>query len=267
MSIITIKRIKKKGWASSTGERYPGTTYTLCLPLDARTGSYKKILNSEEVKELEKEIGESLSFRVTNTFWRDFKSTFVAEEDKILDLSDPMHRIEYALLLASEEVANNELERHNNPKAKWVIFNEEKEAEEKLKATEIRKKGYKILDTITPEEIREMLLLIGQGNGVERLSNNVVEKRLVSWVEDEDNNGKNSLDRFRKLILLYEDKYKNDKVFLAKLVKSGLFRKRGNSYFYNQDLIGDGEDLALAELRKNKELRKGLEAALKEKEK
>lgn len=227
---VIIKRKPRQTWSGK--HRYPGTTHTLTVPMDKITGNYITGLSDKKRKDLEKATGFNLSADRSNTFWRDFKITFIEGEDKILDLNDPRHEIEYHVLGQHNLVITDKSQEPVKSKAEYVVFDEFKEAKDKNIDRKITTQAWVYYDKMAPDEMRDLCLLVPKlASKARTASDEVVKKYLGDFIEEDSRN--------RKLfIALYEDKGKNDKIFIEKLVASNILRKNGTSFYYGEEVLG-----------------------------
>jgi hypothetical protein len=102
----------------SESTAFTGTSRSIILPKDARTGRYIKVLSFEEQAFLEEKLGVNLDVsRIENNYWDKVRITLRKDDRELdnnfveLDLSDPHMYIQWKVLLAAQEVANSATEQ------------------------------------------------------------------------------------------------------------------------------------------------------------
>lgn len=248
--VVVIKSIAKPNWSNI--KKYPNTKDVLTCPLDAATGSYKTGLTPEKRSELEQKLKVDLSPSRTNEFWQNFSIVFKDNDDKTLNLEDPIQELEYYVLLEHRLVAKDMGELKQRPHVKYVFYDQDKEYREMNLKAKVEREAISTFNSLTPEEIREYLIMIGRSAG--NVSAHVAETTFYEWVKE---NPQQFLD-------MHKDPKKEVKALISKLHIHNIIRKSGRAYYYNDDLLGldFDETIAFFENKKNGELRKLLQERL-----
>jgi hypothetical protein len=239
---IVVKFIAKKAHWSGFNERYPNTKQVLVCPLNASGSAYGIQLSAEEIEWYNKVLATDVTPTINNMFWRNFSISIFAGRDLVLDLTDPVHSLQYKVLQIHPLVAKNNAEAMKNPHCQYVIYDAEAEARQQNEARNLRRQADEILRNLSTEEAIDMLMLMGKTpTGTELQSRNLIENRLAEFIES-------SKAKTIQFIEAYYDPAKHDRIFLYKLVKYNIVRKNGAAFVYADELIGHNEESTLAYL-------------------
>lgn len=103
------------------------------LPRDAKTGSYKQILTTEELLYFSEALQQDLSFtkRVDN-FWDKYSVRIRKTKDLLINgiafnLSDAYQNLDYRIMKSLKIVASTFAEKDNNPNFIWYLAEENEE--------------------------------------------------------------------------------------------------------------------------------------------
>jgi hypothetical protein len=201
-----------------------------------------------------KRIGDELGVTIDRAFWTNF-AVILTDKPKTFDTSDPFCELQVLFLKAHPEVANSMNDIVNE--TSYVIYDEVEEAKKENKKFESVLNAYAYIKEMTITERAEFLTLFGVKT--ENLADEVIMKKLK---EKADNNSVLFCDMF-------EDKNREMKVFIAKLVRYEVLRKNGEALFYGDLMLGGNMELAIEFLKNtdHQETLVGLKKVLKEKSK
>jgi hypothetical protein len=237
-SIMNVKSSK-----GTTPKILPGVNHSISPSLDSFGRMNTGVTSEEYMKIMSADGGEPIPYQ---KFYTNF-CIKVSDKGKDLDLSIPKHKLMYALLKISKEVAKNKAEV-NSAVHTFYIEDENEEALKKLSSIEAKKVAYSLFSEMAPSEIRDFLVLFGKD--VSNVSDKVAEAKLGELIEI--NPGK-----FTKM---FKDVNKEVKINLRKLVANGIVRKEGPVHFFGEEgeavMLGSTEELAMAFLTdaKNQDL-------------
>jgi len=252
---VLLKPLRKASWSGFS--RFPKCKDTVVAT--SGRGGYITGLTLEEEKEVEKELRlKEGELNKNSDFWKNY-AVHIFDKEMLLDLDIAKDKLDYYLLRASKKVANSIKEYNEGlwPKAIYVMHDFEEEAKTENIAIQVRKKAWKKFATMSAEEMKQVLKLMGKK--ADNLSNEVVENTLNKIIETdpEEFNRIVGIDNF-KTRLLVED-----------LLHSNYLRKMGSKYLYADDVIGYNLDEAISYLNdpKNQEILITLQEKLKAKKK
>ena len=136
--IVRLKPIVKEGKMNRGPKHigyfmFNGAFKNYVLPKDPRTGSFKPILTTEEIKFFSEELQEDLSFnkRVDN-FWDKYSVRITKDENlmmngKAFDLSDTYQNLDYRIMKAIRKTAESFEAKKDSPVFMWYIAKENEE--------------------------------------------------------------------------------------------------------------------------------------------
>ena len=102
-------------------------------------------------------------------------------KDLILDTSDTYDELRYIFLKSHRRVANGLADRKAT--ANYVIVNEEIEAKEINKISQLKRKAFREFDKMSVGDMRKCLRVLG--HSAEDINAEIVEKRLNDYVESD----------------------------------------------------------------------------------
>lgn len=231
--IVKVKQIKKtQQWSG-----YEGAIYKNCKhSISPFYNQYSQIITGLDEDD-EKRLGEILDrdLRSTSPFWHDFR-VIMTEKDLILNTDKPEDELKYKLLKAHYSVANSENDL--NPRAIFVIYNEEEEAKGINSSASIEIKAFTLLSKLTKEQKKDILRLYPSYTKTDNVADSIVDARLYEEM-------KKSPSKFVKLV---EDKKRDMKIMLKDLVSNRILRKNKNAYYYGEDALGHDEESTITYL-------------------
>jgi hypothetical protein len=246
LRIIKIKPVKtyNRQEGNTNGVSVlPGASLTLA-PLGDGYGKIVTGIEPSEFKELMPEFSGGYS-----EYFKNFKVRLTAEE-RILDLARTSDLIIYKFLLTRSEIAKSKEEVTSQ--TKFILIDEEKEAEKETSKADLKFKAMTYLNDMSAEEQSNFLRLFGYSTRM--LSVSVVRSKLIAVIEQNPT----------AFLSKYSDKNKATRMLLASLIQSDILQTRSNSVYFNEELIGASEDLAVEYLNspRNQEMKINLIAAL-----
>lgn len=231
MAHVHIKPIERERWHKKSAKEFPNRPVKIEAFVDPTTGRYATGLSPEDRERLERITGFNLSDLYVNghphEFWSS-KAGMVVLEDAttVLDNSNPLEEIKIKLLKASHFVANSlaEYEQGLAPYAKFVIFDEQEEVEEKAAKSAARKKVYSISEKLTPSKKADIVMIV-LGTSVKKQSPEFIEVKFDEATEE--------VGPIKMLEILNSDPKRNatHSVVLEGLDR-GVLRKEGSSIYY-----------------------------------
>ena len=229
-SIMNVKSSK-----ATTPKILPGVYHAISPCLDSFGRMVTGVTSEEYNKIMSTDAGNPIPY---NEFYTNF-CVKISDSGKELDLSIPKHKLMYALLKTSKEVASNK-EEINPAVHTFYIEDENEEAVKKLTAIQSKKEAYSLFAEMTSKEVRDFLVLFGKSS--DNVSDKVAEAKLGEMIDVNP----------EKFIKLYNDVNKEVKINLRKLVQKGIIRKEGKAYFYGEEgeaiFLGSTEELAIVYL-------------------
>jgi hypothetical protein len=221
---------------------FDGAFKSYPLPRDRRTGSYKKILNSKEMEAFSEMLQEDLSFtKQKDNFWDKFsvrieKSESLMTTGKPFDLSKPWENLEYRVLKANREVAEDYKKRDMSPVYIWYFAEAEDENIYKSKEAEKTQKIWMFFGTIQGSRSK-MSDLISVYYAQKNKSNVVDPNATKEWMQGELHKIiENDPDFILETI---EDDNYDIKALIINGVKAGAIIKKGRNKY---NIKGDGVD-------------------------
>jgi hypothetical protein len=260
---VKIKRNPKSGYFGLFA--YPKSVTTLSCQLNSK-GSHNTGLTPEEEKYYEKQLegmgvkpgdlGKHSSWW-DNVFNTEFAIRLFNTKTTELILDNPINQIKYKVLLAHGDVANSDIER-NKPGILFYIDDEEARAKEELKVLNFELEGMKLIIGLTPEQKRGSLRLFGKSNP-DLMSEDVCSAQLMMEMKKEP----------KKFFDIITDKELSTKMFIYELLDKKIISRKGNYFYYNDDLIANTTDECVTYMNdpKNQSVRLGLETKLKKNKK
>lgn len=230
---VKIKPIKKvQKWSGFQGIRYKNTKHYLTAFYD-KYGSMVTGLSDEDAERLGKILDRDL--KNTSSFWHDFKVIMMDRELR-LNLDKPEDELKYKLLLVHPLVKASESEL--NPKAMYVVYNEQEEAKVANTTSSVKIKANLLYSSLTANEKKEVLRLYPGYNRTDTVSSEVIDAKLYAQLEANP----------EKFVSIIEDKKRDMKILLKDLVTSRVLRKNKNAYYYGEDALGHDEESTITYL-------------------
>jgi len=224
---VIVKPLNRNAWSGIIQYK---NCHTSLAPYFTRTGRLYTGLSEED----EKRLGEKLRLELnpSSPFWLTFHIK-MSGKDLVLSTDDPYDELRYLFLKSHKRVANGLADKKAT--ANFVIINEEEEAIESNKLSQIKRKAIKEFDKLTVSEMRRCLRLYG--HKAEDLSNESVEFKLNTLVEE---------DPSRFLTTWVMNTNKDTEFLIQEAVSKNVIRKSKNIYKYGTDIIGHGLEDAIS---------------------
>jgi len=194
-----------------------------------RTGNRYTGLSKED----EARLGETLRIDLapTSPFWITFHIK-MGTKDLVIDTTDPYDELKYLFLKSHKRVADGLAD--NKATANYVIVNEEMEAKEMNKFSQLKRRALREFDKMSIGDMRKCLRILGRN--AEETSAEIVEQRLNDYIEADP--------------LMYMEKWVNNKrkdaeFLIQEAVSKNVIRKNKNIYKYGTDIIGHNLEAAV----------------------
>jgi len=198
-------------------------------------------LSDEDEERLSKKL--SLDLNPTSDFWNTF---FIRMSDKplMLDISDPVDELKYLFLKSHKLIAPSLQEKKAS--AKYVIVNQEAEAEVKNKRAKIKRNAIKSFDKLSTTDIMKALRLYGYKS--DTVSIGQAEAKLFDLVET---------DPEKFLTIWVDNKYRETQFMIEAAIAKNIIRKNKSAYMYGTEIIGHSLDdtIIFLEDKKNQDLK------------
>lgn len=195
-----------------------------------------KAQQEEFEKELNLKPGELAQFNLD--YWSKYKLVIKRDTGTLLDCDNNiMDKLTYCLILAESKTgmprfSMTKQEAEFNPFCEFIVLSAEKEAVQKNKTLELKKRAYKKLDELTLQDQMEFLSVYEQGKY--RSSNDNKPDFIQATVGDilEKNPA--------KFLEVLEDPFYKEYIFLGKCVRENVLSKTGPKYFTKEgELLGN----------------------------
>ena len=229
-NLVYVKPIVRERWHGLHNigrSKFEGTADVIQVLYESKTGKLATGLDSDDESRLGSSLGQDLDNN--SDFWNTFK---VKLEDKtmIFDMAIPLHELQLKVLKASKFSANSqkELDRGDWPYAKDVIYDESLEVEKQAAAVQVKAQAIAIFSELSPQRKIDILKIFGRS--VENNSDNFVYAKLYEIVEGET----------QEFIRVASMKPAEIKVrsMVFDLEKTGILRRKGTAYLYNDQQVG-----------------------------
>lgn len=252
----TLKAISKDDW--SKVNRFSNTFLTLTPGLD-KAGNPRAILTDpKEENEFEAKLNlHPGALSRYSDFWDTFQVR-VGKDGLVLDDTDPEDLLKIKFLKGDNLVACGAAELRTKPHAEFILSSPEEDAKVKNEGREHKKKAYSEFSKLTPNDMRDVLLLFGKT--ADDLSNDIVEDQLASLMEVD----------YKKFVNVVTDKNFAKKVLLTKAYNNGTVRRSAMSdhadFYFGEVLLGHdiNEACEFLNLKSNTETYLGIKKELKE---
>lgn len=231
MAQVQIKPIERVRWHGKSSKEFPNRPVKIEAFVDPSTGRYVTGLSPEDRERLERITGFDLSDLYVNgkphPFWSS-KAGMVVLEDAttILDSKNPLEEIKIKLLKASHFVANSmsEYEQGLAPYAKFVIFDEQEEVEEKAARSAALKRVYALSEKLTPAKKADIIMVV-LGVSVKKQSSEYIEVKFDEAIE--------MIGPHKMLELLNNDPKRTAiNAIVLEAIDRSILRKEGSSIYY-----------------------------------
>ena len=231
-NLVYVKPIVRERWHGLHNigrSKFEGTADVIQVLHDSKTGKLATGLDTDDEARLASSLGQDLTNIPNNEFWHTFK---VKLEDKtmIFDMNVPMHELQLKVLKASKFCANSqkELDRGDWPYAKYVIYDETVEVEKQAAAVQVKAQAVAVFSDLSPQRKIDILKIFGRS--VDNNSDNFVYAKLYEIVENDT----------KEFIRVASMKPAEIKVrsMVFDLEKTGILRRKGTAYLYNDQQVG-----------------------------
>ena len=183
----------------------------------------------------EKILGEALrkDLRPTSEFFNNFFIR-VGDEDVLIDIDAPEGEVKYLFLKNHKRVANG-LSDKTKPGANYVLINDDEQAKEANKRSQVKRKALKEFDKLSIDDMRKCLRIYG--HNADSISNELVEHKLNEIVEE---NPQRFFDKW------VDNKLRVSEYQIKDAIGRNVIRKNRNLYQYGTDIIGRSLEEAMA---------------------
>ena len=231
-NLVYVKPIVRERWHGLHNigrSKFEGTADVIQVLHDSKTGKLATGLDTDDEARLASSLGQDLTNIPSNEFWHTFK---VKLEDKtmIFDMNVPMHELQLKVLKASKFCTNSqkELDRGDWPYAKYVIYDETVEVEKQAAAVQVKAQAVAVFSDLSPQRKIDILKIFGRS--VDNNSDNFVYAKLYEIVENDT----------KEFIRVASMKPAEIKVrsMVFDLEKTGILRRKGTAYLYNDQQVG-----------------------------
>lgn len=230
---IKIKKIQRPGYFGINS--YPKSKMTICAQLHSKTGAYVTGLTEDEEREFEKELNlESKKLGKRSPWWGevfnvDYAIRLNATKTTEFVLDNAMDKLKYRVMLASDKIANSELEK--SPNALFYIDNAELKAKFEMESLNWEFEGMSLILKLTPEEQRGSLRLFGK-IGVDTLSEVMLKAQLAQELKKDP----------KEFVTILNDKNLKTRMFIQELIEKSLIKRKGIYYLHGEDTIASSTD-------------------------
>lgn len=193
------------------------------LPMDRQGNLINPFSSKGEQKWLERELDLDLNiYRNKDNYWMTFKVK-MGKGEKMLDLSNPKHYIEYLVLKANKLfIAPSGDKQFDRATYRYVMLNPEYETNTEAKAIDKKIEAYKALGKLEDDSTAMVDFLKIYGKKVDDSSKKEFLVAEINKVIEK------SVDDF---LTLYNDKENYEvRLLIARAVESGVIEKKGRKY-------------------------------------
>jgi hypothetical protein len=198
-------------------------------------------LDKTDTKRLSEELGMDL--KATSNFWNTF---FIRMSDRpiILDTEDPMDEMKYLFLKGHKLIAPSVSEKKAT--AKFVIVNQEAEAEVKNKKSKIKRDAIVAFNKLSTTDMKKALRLYGYK--AEEISIEQAESKLFDVVEG---------DPAKFLEVWVNNTDRETQFMIEAAIAKNIIRKNKNAYYYGTEIIGNSliDTVSYLKDKKNQDLK------------
>jgi len=223
-----LKPIRKDVFSKVT--RYSNTYVKIGAPLSATSGDPVTGLTEDDEVYFEKALRmQPGTLSPKSDYWVTFHVS-IGEDGLVLNTENPEHEFHVKFLKINKLIANGYADK--NADAEFVLSCDDEEAKISNEGRKHKKEAYKIFSTLTPSDMRGILLMLGKP--AQDVSDDIVEDQLGSEMEA----------NFEKFVSIAGDEKLKYKVFLTKAVNYGIVRRDGKSnfadFYYKEVFLGKG---------------------------
>lgn len=233
---IVIKpatKIKFSGVSS-----YTNTRTTIEGAQIGKGGAYNTGLTREEEIHYEKELGLAPGTlnKHNGAFWGHVLDlSLPMDKAYTMTISSPMDELKLKVLLASDRVANNELELQKNPKAEFFI--EDKEAKAKIEelAIDLNFTAMEAFQSLILDEKIGYLKLYGK-TGVNDMSEKFIKTELYKEIVKDP----------KKFLDFTKNPDITLRIQIQDMLELGTLKRKGSYYNFEDEVIGPSIDSVVA---------------------
>jgi hypothetical protein len=228
MTLVRIQRVNSANFLNETFKVYNAMQQSSIPCMNTKAGRLTGLTKEEEI-EFEDKLGYTRgTLARTSPFWKEYQIKLTGKNHA---LNDEFPEEELALKVARAQiglVAPSMLALKTDGRytqAEFVVVEAESEAKAENVTFKDKKKAYKLLENLTIEDMRQILLVMGKGSS--SMGNETVENILMKEV-----------DRVPKLFInIVEDPDFQLKIFVEECAEMGILEKRGSGYAYAGELV------------------------------
>ncbi|QDP46352.1 MAG: hypothetical protein GOVbin1709_14 [Prokaryotic dsDNA virus sp.] len=229
-TLVYVKPIIRNKWHGLNDlnrSKFQDTADVLMALYDSKIGKLATGLDSDDETRLGAALGADLGS--TSEYWDNFRVR-LKDQTMIYDLSIPLQEVQIKLLKASRFVANSqkEFDQGKWPAAKYIIFDEEQELEKKATEVELKTKAIELFNNLSLEKKIDLLKIYGKYTMDS--SRDFVYTKLYEIVEETPTD-------FLKVASLKPEQIKI-KALVFDLERTGIFRRKGTAFLYNDQQVG-----------------------------
>ena len=229
-TLVYVKPIIRKKWHGLNDlnrSKFQDTSDVLMALYDSRVGKLATGLDSDDESRLGSALGADLAS--TSEYWSEFRVK-LKDQTMIYDLSIPLQEVQIKLLKASRFVANSqkEFDQGKWPAAKYIIFDEIQELEKKANEVELKTRAIEVFNNLSSEKKVDLLKIYGRYTSDS--SRDFVYTKLYEIVEENPGD-------FLQVASTTPEHIKI-KALVFDLERTGVFRRKGTAYLYNDQQVG-----------------------------
>jgi len=229
-TLVYVKPIVRQKWHGLNDlnrAKFQDTSDVLMALYDSKIGKIATGLDSEDESRLGGALGADL--QSTSEYWNDFRVK-LKDQTMIYDLAIPLQEVQIKLLKASRFVANSqkEFDQGKWPSAKYIIFDEIQELEKKANEVELKTKAIEVFNSLSVEKKIDLLKIYGKYTSDS--SRDFVYTKLYEIVEETPSDFLRTASAKPEQIKI--------KALVFDLERTGVFRRKGTAYLYNDQQVG-----------------------------
>jgi hypothetical protein len=248
MSKEIILRIKEKdGWAGVIKYK---NCHDWIGPYLTRTGNIYTGLTIEDAERLEQALSYPKGHLAPiSSFWTRFAVMVGSKEVILRPEISPEDELKFLFLKGHKRVQIGL--KDVKPAAKYVLIDNEAEAERENKAMQTKREANREFDRMNLEEMRQCLRLYGHRSDL--ISNELVENKLFKLIEE---------DPTKFINKWVKNKNKLTEYLVELAISQNVIRRNKNVYTYGTDVIGTSLEDTMAYLDdpKNLDLREAIKS-------
>lgn len=173
VKLVPVKRPSTWLPEGHDGEfRFTDTTFSVDLPIDAKTGQRKNILTREEQALFEEELnlpkGDMSFYDKHKGFWADNRGrVYIPKDGMTLDLSSPVDYIKWKILSVNKTIAPTWKDKFQSADYTYALMDEDEEIKSSNTKADLMVKIYKHFGKIedSPKKMQDVLKIYGKKTG------------------------------------------------------------------------------------------------------